>query len=331
MFQDKTLFTADTTIRTTKLLSSISTSDTSIDVEDTEHLPSSGIILIDSEQISYTAITNNTLTCTRASNGTTAANHSRGAVVTFITAINNTATAINDGSNINSSVTTITVDSTTGFSTTGSIKIENEVISYTGLTLTTFTGCTRGAESTTAATHNNDIAVNQYIGTDTATITVDSTNGFLNEGYIKIDDEIISYTGLGSTTFTGCSRGVLSQTAATHSDNAVVYQYASFKLITLFPEIGTGIKEYYATELGKLDRLTISFFDQNGKRISHVNSEITTSRLSALSGNTPPYSGFYQYAAHDEEMQYRNTISLKITTMEHRFNNFDRAMFTDQI
>ena len=43
--------------------------------------------------------------------------------------------------------------------------------------------------------------------TDT-TITVPSTKGFPSEyGLLKIDDEIISYTGITSTTFTGCIRG----------------------------------------------------------------------------------------------------------------------------
>ena len=43
--------------------------------------------------------------------------------------------------------------------------------------------------------------------TDT-TITVPSTKGFPSEyGLLKIDDEIISYTGITSTSFTGCIRG----------------------------------------------------------------------------------------------------------------------------
>lgn len=41
--------------------------------------------------------------------------------------------------------TTVNVDSTTGFSNSGYIQIENEIIQYTGKTLTSFTGCTRGA------------------------------------------------------------------------------------------------------------------------------------------------------------------------------------------
>jgi hypothetical protein len=71
-----------------------------------------------------------------------------------------TATLL-DGS-LNSSATTITVDSTTGFSSTGTLYIESEQITYTGTSSTTFTGCTRGANSTTAASHSDDVRVAQF-------------------------------------------------------------------------------------------------------------------------------------------------------------------------
>lgn len=71
------------------------------------------------------------------------------------------ATAINDASNITAAATTITVDSTSGFPSQGRIIIDSEVISYTGTTSTTFTGCTRGDEDTTAATHNDDATVTE--------------------------------------------------------------------------------------------------------------------------------------------------------------------------
>lgn len=54
---------------------------------------------------------------------------------------------------LNSSSTTINVASTTGFSAAGSILIDAELITYTGVTATSFTGCTRGTSQTTAATH----------------------------------------------------------------------------------------------------------------------------------------------------------------------------------
>ena len=57
-------------------------------------------------------------------------------------------------------------------------------------------------------------ALTEYTGlsTDTqsysSTIFVDSTKGYPNKyGLLKIDDEIITYTGIGTTSFTGCVRG----------------------------------------------------------------------------------------------------------------------------
>src|SRR5210317_91977 len=63
---------------------------------------------------------------------------------------------------LNNSDTTISVASTTGFDSTGSIVIDTEEISYTGTTSTTFTGCTRGAGGTTAASIASGITVAQF-------------------------------------------------------------------------------------------------------------------------------------------------------------------------
>lgn len=63
---------------------------------------------------------------------------------------------------INNAVTTITVDDTTYFPSTGTLLIDSEQITYSGKTSTTFTGCTRGANSTTAASHSDNAAVYEY-------------------------------------------------------------------------------------------------------------------------------------------------------------------------
>lgn len=60
---------------------------------------------------------------------------------------------------INSSVTTIPVVDTTGFASPGTIVIDSEQISYTGITPTSFTGCLRGTNQTTAASHLINTAV----------------------------------------------------------------------------------------------------------------------------------------------------------------------------
>ena len=70
-----------------------------------------------------------------------------------------TQTAINQVGGIDNAVTTIPVDSTTGFASTGTILIGSELITYSGKTATTFTGATRGAEGTTAAAHADNAVV----------------------------------------------------------------------------------------------------------------------------------------------------------------------------
>lgn len=61
---------------------------------------------------------------------------------------------------LTAAATTVTVDDTSEFPEVGRIRIDNEVIFYTGKTQTTFTGCLRGQRSTVAAAHSDNAAVN---------------------------------------------------------------------------------------------------------------------------------------------------------------------------
>jgi hypothetical protein len=74
-------------------------------------------------------------------------------------------TTLNGG--IDNVVTTITVVSTSAFPTSGRIDIGTELITYTGKTATDFTGCVRGANGSTAASHLTGVTVTN------ATIWVD--------------------------------------------------------------------------------------------------------------------------------------------------------------
>tara|TARA_R100000935_G_C2794730_1_gene147641 strand:+ start:105 stop:1043 length:939 start_codon:yes stop_codon:yes gene_type:complete len=66
-----------------------------------------------------------------------------------------------NGSHSNS-VTTLTLASTTGLTATGTVYISGEQITYTGILGNDITGCTRGANSTTAAAYSSGIAVTQF-------------------------------------------------------------------------------------------------------------------------------------------------------------------------
>jgi len=79
--------------------------------------------------------------------------------------------------------TTIPVVTTSGFSTAGAIFIEAELITYTGITATSFTGCTRGAAGSPNKAHNSGVSVNgaQVAVANTPTLlqlnTQDLSNG----------------------------------------------------------------------------------------------------------------------------------------------------------
>jgi len=68
---------------------------------------------------------------------------------------------INLSSDINDSVTTIPVVTSKPFTTSGTVQINDEKITYTGVDGTNLTGCTRGAASTSAASHSSDDNVTQ--------------------------------------------------------------------------------------------------------------------------------------------------------------------------
>ena len=74
--------TASTTVAASGSSPSVSTTATTINVGSTANLPSTGFVLIDSETIGYTNVTDNQLVnCVRGQNGTTAATHATGASV----------------------------------------------------------------------------------------------------------------------------------------------------------------------------------------------------------------------------------------------------------
>lgn len=80
------------------------------------------------------------------------------------------STTLNGG--ISNTDTTIVVVSTSGFSTAGAIIIGTEIITYTGKTATSFTGCTRGAAGSPNVSHLSGAAVSgaQSAASNTSTL-----------------------------------------------------------------------------------------------------------------------------------------------------------------
>jgi hypothetical protein len=100
-----------------------------------------------------------------------------------------TATTLTEA--LDNSETEIDVASITGLKTAGAVIIDSEIITYTGISTLTLTGCTRGTNSTAAATHVDESAVTQVLigpiattdGSATLTIT-DSAHGAKQGDYV---------------------------------------------------------------------------------------------------------------------------------------------------
>lgn len=78
---------------------------------------------------------------------------------------------------ISATATSITVTSGSSFPSQGTIKIDNEIITYAGKSTNTLTNCSRGQSGTTAATHNTGAAV----GSSTIVVTDASSNTQTND------------------------------------------------------------------------------------------------------------------------------------------------------
>ncbi len=144
----------------------------------------------------------------------------------------------------------LNVGSTAGFTDAtadapGKIKLGDEIITYTGKTATTLTGITRSVDNSESKAlavgatvslfdsvvnlglSNRTTDVNTDVNATATTITVDSTADFEDSGFIRIGNEVISYTGKTATSFTGLTRGVAGTTAASHTNDAVITQEIS--------------------------------------------------------------------------------------------------------
>lgn len=71
--------------------------------------------------------------------------------------------------------------------------------------------------------------LNGAITDSDTTITVDSTVGFPATGLLAVGNELISYAGKTSLTFTGCVRGEFGTVASSHLDNTIVQNADGFR------------------------------------------------------------------------------------------------------
>lgn len=81
--------------------------------------------------------------------------------ITPLRDISNTATTTTEA--LDATETEIDLASVTGFTSSGNVLIGSEIITYTGISTLTLTGCTRGAHGSSATTHVSGAAVTQAL------------------------------------------------------------------------------------------------------------------------------------------------------------------------
>ena len=98
---------------------------------------------------------------------------------------------------ISAAATSVILTDATSFPSSGTILIGAELITYTGKTANTLTGCSRGTSSTTAATHADDKKVINYstvrinLSTVTPTTTKVDTRGRGRQGNLLISSDAV--------------------------------------------------------------------------------------------------------------------------------------------
>lgn len=107
---------------------------------------------------------------------------------------------------------TIPVGTTQGFTTSGTLNIGgSQIVQYTGVTNTSFTGCTGGSGVIIQGSSISQISPSTNttapVTLPAVSIPVASTNGFLPSGVISIGGTQVTYRSLDATDFLGCVGG----------------------------------------------------------------------------------------------------------------------------
>src|SRR5210317_1621797 len=165
--------------------------------------------------------------------------------ITPLRDVSNTATTTTEA--LDATETEIDLASVTGLTATGAIQIDDEIITYTGISSLTLTGCTRGTNGTSADTHADTSVVNQALinplattsGSAVVTIT-DEDHGGLTGDWVAISgaaaiggipaDEINDYYGYQITVVTPDTYTIelptdATSTVAAGGGNAIAIKY----------------------------------------------------------------------------------------------------------
>tara|TARA_X000001388_G_scaffold70449_1_gene59625 strand:+ start:1 stop:936 length:936 start_codon:yes stop_codon:yes gene_type:complete len=198
----------------------------------------------------------------------------------YITQEDEIVTTTLDGS-LTDSATTVTVASTTGFDSAGTLHVGNEQITYTGTTSTTFTGATRGAGGTTASAHSDATQVAQFEDGGVPRYVVRSPdNGYLlypfpTKSFSVKFDYYTFPTDLSSATDT-TSIPARFDAVIIDGATAFVYQYrgetAQYQLN--FARFEQGIKNMQTLLVNKFEYIRSTFIPRTPTNVLDLNPRV---------------------------------------------------------
>tara|TARA_R100001510_G_scaffold56151_1_gene61184 strand:+ start:57 stop:986 length:930 start_codon:yes stop_codon:yes gene_type:complete len=173
--------------------------------------------------------------------------------------------------------TEIDVASSTGFDSAGTIFIENEQITYTGISTNTFTGCTRGANGTTATTHSTSTSVAQFErgGVPTHVVRTPDNNFLLypfpNKVYSLKYDYFTFASDLSASTDTPSIPDRFSPVIIDGA-TAFVYQYRgeTQQYQLNFSRFEQGIKNMQSLLVNKYEYVRATYIPQTSRTVSDL-------------------------------------------------------------
>jgi len=135
--------------------------------------------------------------------------------------------------------------------------------------------------------------VNEALDATETTITLTDASAFPTSGTIQVDSELITYTGKSTNDLTGCTRGALGSTAATHDNGATATDASDFNgwgvargasLVTLEPGL------WSLDNFGEVLVATIAnskTFTWNGGASDATSNRASTTTSGFATGNNP--------------------------------------------
>lgn len=228
--------------------------------------------------------------------------------------VNNLAATLTTTSHTNS-VTTITVASTSAFESRGYIKIKREIISYTGKTATTFTGCTRAADGTSAAAY--------LAGTVVEQVVVAANHNDLAAGLVAVETKV----GTGSSTPTASKVLGADGTGTSSWRQVATGDIAAGAVTQRSIAVGSSVgPTTTSASYGDITDMSVTMTTAGGDLLVIMTGTFTVAASSTAAGFALSLDGAAEVAP--ALFQNDNAVTYSVVTLMHLFTGVSAASHT---